>query len=149
LLHGHCAVHPANCTLAGYKRVSAYACALVCLYVCVYLFISLLPRIGTLKMKYLKTHDSNKMALCLHPATMTKFQYNNWLKLSFKLPFMSTILIQIQNSAFVYILAIMSIYHEFNSGCTAHLFFLFQKSSENNIPLQPLQLAWQMHCVSL
>jgi hypothetical protein len=71
------------------------------------------------------------MALCLHRATMTKIQYN-WLKLSFKLPRVSTIIIQIQNGAFVYILAIL-IYYEFNSGCTAHLFFLFKNSSKNNI----------------
>jgi hypothetical protein len=42
-----------------------------------------------------------KMALCLHPATMTTFQYNNRLNLSFKLPRVYTILIQIQNDAFV------------------------------------------------
>ena len=36
MLHGLCAVHPANCRLAGYKCVSAYACALVCLCVCVW-----------------------------------------------------------------------------------------------------------------
>jgi hypothetical protein len=83
------------------------------------------------------------MAFCLNPVTMTNFQYNNRLKLSFKLPRVPTILIEIQNDAFVYILA-MSIYHEFNSGCTAHLFFLFKKSSENNISFFQLAVSYSL-----
>jgi hypothetical protein len=66
------------------------------------------------------------MALCLHPAFMTKFQYNNCLKLGFKTRRVSIIFIQI--------LAIMSIYREFNSACTAHLFFLSKNSRKITFP---------------